>query len=146
MGNAKKGDNVKVHYIGKLDNGTVFDASRERGEPLEFMIGDEEIIPGFSLGIEGMEPGQEKTIRVMPDEAYGPHVKDLVSKIPKDNMPEDLKLEVGQQLEISSKDEMESVYVTVTHLDDDHITVDGNHPLAGKELTFDIELMEISDQ
>lgn len=146
MANAKKGDSVKVHYTGKLDNGTVFDASKVRGEPLEFTIGDEEIIPGFSSGIEGMAPGQEKTIVIKSEEAYGPHVAELVSTIPRDNIPEDLQLEVGQQLEIKSKEGDDSVVVVVTHLDDEKITVDGNHPLAGKDLTFDIELVEITAQ
>jgi peptidylprolyl isomerase len=145
MSKAKKGDTVRVHYTGKFDNGTIFDTSKESGEPLQFTVGDDEIINGFSVGVVGMTPGQEKTILVKSTEAYGPHVKELVTDIDRMHLPEEMQIEIGQQLEISDKDETEPVIVTITHVSKENVTVDGNHPLAGKDLTFDIELVEITE-
>ena len=144
MAKAKIGDKVQVHYTGKLENGSVFDSSKVAGQPLELVIGDKEIIEGFSDAIVGMEPGDAKTVNIGPEKAYGPHLEDLVSDIPRKHVPPDIPLEVGQQLEISEKDEQGSIIVTITKVTQETLTVDANHPLSGKNLVFDLELVAIS--
>ncbi len=142
MPKAKAGDNVKVHYTGKLTDGTVFDSSEGR-DPLEFEIGAGMMIKGFDAAVEGMEVGDKITKEIMADEAYGQARQDLVFDVPKSNLPEDLKPEVGQQLAMTQPDGQQ-VPVTVAKVEDDKVIIDANHQLAGKDLVFDIELVEIA--
>ena len=141
MSQAKKSDTVKVHYTGKLDDGTIFDSSAE-GDPLEFTIGEGQVIPGFEDAVVGMETSESKTIKVPSDQAYGPHHEDMVVKIDRDRFPDNLDPQVGQQLQIPQPDGRK-IFVTVTEIDESNVTLDANHPLAGRDLTFDIELVEI---
>ena len=117
MAAAKEGDKVRVHYTGKLTGGDIFDTSREVGEPIEFTLGEPNIIPGFSSAIMGMIPGEAKTITIVSDDAYGPHLEQLVSDIDKKHLPEDLPLEIGQHLEISEKEEKTPIIVTITKIE-----------------------------
>ena len=142
MTQAKAGDNVKVHYTGKLDDGTVFDTSVER-EPLQFSLGSGNVIPGFEEAIVGMAPGESKTTKITPDQAYGPQRDELVITVEKEQIPTDLSVAVGQQLQISQNDG-QVIPVIVTDVSDSKVTLDANHPLAGQQLTFDIELVEVN--
>ncbi|HDH96842.1 MAG TPA: peptidylprolyl isomerase [Proteobacteria bacterium] len=141
MAQAKEGDTVRVHYTGKLEDGTVFDSSVER-EPLEFTIGEGQIIPGFEQAVIGMQPGEKKTVDVPPEKAYGPHREELVLEVERAKFPEHIDPQVGQQLQIPQP-YGQAVIVTVTDVSETSVTLDANHPLAGKNLTFDIELIEI---
>jgi peptidylprolyl isomerase len=138
---AKVGDMVKIHYTGKLDNGTVFDSSAER-EPIEFSIGQGMVIPGFEEAAVGMSPGDSKTVTIPADRAYGTYRPELVMIVDRERIPPDLSLSVGQQLEIS-QNSGQAIPVIVTDIADAEVTLDANHPLAGEDLTFDIELVEI---
>ncbi len=142
MTQAKDGSKVKVNYTGKLDDGTIFDTSEGKA-PLEFTLGSKQVIPGFEAGVTGMKVGEKKTINIPADQAYGPHQKEMVIKAERKQLPPDLKPEVGQQLQMNHQNGQTFV-VKVTAIDDTAITLDGNHPLAGKNLTFDIELLEIN--
>lgn len=142
MSKAKDGDTVKVHYTGKLDNGDVFDTSRER-EPFEFKLGDQAVIPGFEKGVVGMAVGDAKTIEISPEDAYGAKKEDLVVEVEKSELPEDITPSVGQRLQIRQEDG-NPIVVTITEMDEDNITLDANHPLAGYTLFFDVELVEIT--
>ena len=141
MAKAKSGDTVKVHYTGTLEDGTVFDTSVER-EPLEFTVGQGQLIPGFEQAVIGMKIGDLKTINIPADQAYGPYRDDLILVIERDQLPEDLDPEVGQQLQMTQADG-EVVRVMVSDVSEATVTIDANHPLAGKDLTFEIELIEI---
>lgn len=141
MSKAKDGNTVKVHYTGKLEDGTVFDSSKE-GEPLEFTIGTGKVIPGFEKGVIGMERGGSKTVTVTPEEAYGSVHKELVAKVKKENLPENITPAIGEQLKLRQRDG-NIVNVTITEIIEDTVTLDANHPLSGKTLIFDIELVEI---
>lgn len=141
MAKAKIGDKVKVHYTGKLEDGTVFDSSVE-GEPLEFTIGSGEIIPGFEDEIIGMEEGEKKTFTIPSDKAYGPHREELMLKVARDEFPPDIEPFEGQNLQLRQPDG-QVFYVVVIEVDEKTVTLDANHPLAGKDLTFDVELVEI---
>ena len=136
----KDGDTVKVHYKGTLDDGSVFDTSRG-GEPLEFILGAGSMIEGFDKAVNGMQVGEVKTVTIPADEAYGPHRDDLMLVIERGNLPEDLEPSIGQQLEMTRTDGLVFT-VIVTDVSDASITVDANHILAGKDLTFEIELVE----
>ncbi len=142
MSQAKNGDTVKVHYTGKLENGTVFDTSKDR-QPLEFTIGSGGIIPGFEKGIIGMEIGDTKTITVPPEAAYGPRRKDLVVDMKKTDLPEDITPAIGKRLRMRQKDG-NPIKITITDMDEDTVTLDANHPLAGNRLVFEVELVEIA--
>jgi peptidylprolyl isomerase len=142
MTQAKDGDNVKVHYTGKLDDGTVFDSSVER-DPLEFSLGSGNVIPGFEEAIVGMTPGESKTATIPADRAYGPQRDELVITVEKEQIPTDLSVEIGQQLQISQNNG-QVIPVIVTDVSDSKVTLDANHPLAGQQLTFDIELVEVA--
>lgn len=142
MTQAQTGQQVKVHYTGKLEDGTVFDSSRQR-EPLEFTLGQRQVIPGFDEAVEGMSVGETKTAHVPADKAYGPRRDDLVVDVPDEQLPESLEPQVGQKLQVRQPDG-QVVDVAVTKVGDDGITIDANHPLAGKDLTFDIELVEVA--
>jgi peptidylprolyl isomerase len=141
MAQAKKGDPVKVHYVGKLEDGTEFDSSVE-AEPLEFTIGAKDVIPGFEEAVVGMTPGETKTVTVSPDQAYGPRQQEMVAVLELKDMPADLGLAVGNQLEVSQEGG-DSFQVVVTELTETTVTLDANHPLAGKALVFNINLLEI---
>lgn len=142
MAKAKNGDTVKVHYTGTLDDGTVFDTSVER-EPLEFTLGEKQMIPGFENGVLGMEVDETITVKIPSDEAYGPHHEERIIEIPRSEVPADMKIELGQTLELASP-EGQSVIVVVKELTDETVTLDANHPLAGKDLNFEIKLVEIA--
>lgn len=139
---AKAGDNVKVHYTGKLTNGTVFDSSEGR-EPLEFQLGSGMVIPGFDAGLTGMNVGEKKTITIPVEEAYGPVDEELVFEFPKSELPADIPFEVGMQLNMHNDAEGQTIPVIVTDVSEHTIVVDANHPLAGQELVFDLELVGI---
>jgi len=141
MVKAESGDTVKVHYTGTLEDGTVFDTSVER-EPLEFTLGQGQLIPGFEQAVIGMKIGDLKTINIPADQAYGPYRDDLILVIERDQLPEDLDPEVGQQLQMTQADG-EVVRVMISDVSEATATIDANHPLAGKDLTFEIELIEI---
>ena len=142
MTEAKNGDTVKVHYTGKLKDGDVFDSS-EGGEPLEFTIGEGQVISGFEEAVLGMSPGKSKTVEIPADKAYGERVDDLVVQIDREEMPPDMDCEAGQKLRVGGSDGPAAV-VTVLEVTEAAVTVDGNHPLAGEDLTFDIQLVEIA--
>lgn len=141
MSTVKANDTVRVHYTGKLNNGEIFDSSVDR-DPLQFTVGAGQMIPGFDKAVEGMELNQQKTVTMGPDDAYGPVNKDLFHKVERTQLPEDLKPEVGQVLMAGSPDGRE-MQVRVTEVAEDNITIDANHPLAGQDLTFDIQVVEI---
>jgi peptidylprolyl isomerase len=141
MSQAKLNDKVKVHYTGKLEDGFVFDTSANKN-PLEFVIGEKKVIPGFEDAIIGMAQGEKKTIKIEAEKAYGPYRKELEIVVKKDQLPPEVKPEIGQQLQIKQKDN-QNVIVMITKINGDDITIDANHPLAGKDLTFEVELVEI---
>lgn len=138
---AKGGDTVKVHYTGKLEDGTIFDSSRDR-EPFELTIGSGNAIPGFENGIVGLAIGDTITITIPSEEAYGPRREELVSTISRDQVPPNITPAVGQQLQMQHPSG-NIVNVTITDVMQDSVTFDANHPLAGKTLIFEIELIEI---
>ncbi|HDZ24044.1 MAG TPA: peptidylprolyl isomerase [Desulfobacteraceae bacterium] len=142
MSKAKDGDTVKVHYTGQLENGEVFDSSRQR-DPLEFVIGSGNVIPGFENGIIDMEVGDSKRITISPEEGYGERREELVVKVIRNEFPEHISPAVGQQLQIK-QGEGDVLNVNITALDEESVTLDANHPLAGHTLLFDVELMEIA--
>lgn len=141
MVQAKAGDTAIVHYTGKLEDGSVFDSS-VGGEPLQFLLGSGQVIPGFEDAILGMAPGESKTEVIPCDQAYGDWAEDMVLQVERQAMPEDMPVEVGQQLELHHPSG-EVVAVTVTAMDDDKITLDANHPLAGQDLTFELQLVAL---
>jgi peptidylprolyl isomerase len=141
MAQAKTGDTVKVHYTGKLDDGSVFDTSAER-EPLQFTIGEGQIIPDFEQAIVGMNPGESKTVQIPSEKAYGPRHEEMVMEVDRNEFPADLEPKVDQRLQVRQQDG-QTFAVTVTAVSESKVTLDGNHPLAGKDLTFDIQLTEI---
>ncbi|QUY42210.1 peptidylprolyl isomerase [Acaryochloris marina] len=142
MAVAKVGDTVSIHYTGKLDDGSVFDSSLER-EPLQFSIGGQQVIPGFEQAVIGMNPGDSKTETIVYDQAYGPRHEDMVVTVLREQIPSDFDLEVGQQLQIKNP-EGQVIPVMVSEIIEDQVTLDGNHPLAGEDLTFEIELVSIA--
>jgi peptidylprolyl isomerase len=141
MQEAKKGDKVKVHYHGKLTNGETFDSSAGR-EPLEFEVGSGSVIKGFDEGVSGMKVGEKKTISIPVDEAYGERSEDMLIEFPKDRFPKDMEIKEGMQL-MMSNGTGQNIPVIVTEVKDDAVILDANHPLAGEDLIFDIELVEI---
>ncbi len=141
MAQAKNGDTVKVHYTGKLEDGTVFDSSLDR-DPVEFTIGEGDLISGFERAVMGMESGDSKTITIPAEQGYGAHHEELVTEVEKDQFPPDIEAKVGQQLQLQSQDGRQMI-VTVTEVSDSSVKLDANHPLAGKDLTFDLQLVEI---
>jgi FKBP-type peptidyl-prolyl cis-trans isomerase 2 len=142
MSEAKSGDTVTVHYTGRLTDGTVFDTS-SGGEPLQFTLGQNRVISGFEDAVLGMAPGDKKTAVVPSDQAYGEHRPDLVVEFQRTQMPQDITLQVGQALQLRTHDG-QKLTARVIDLSSDTVTLDANHPLAGKDLTFDIELVQIS--
>ncbi|HKK39270.1 MAG TPA: peptidylprolyl isomerase [Cryomorphaceae bacterium] len=142
MEKVKEKDTVSVHYTGTLSDGEVFDSSVNR-EPLSFTVGAGQMIPGFDNAVVGMEVKEKKSVTIPASEAYGDVRPDMVQKISKDQLPPDLNPQVGQQL-ASQLPSGEQIIVTVADIADEEITIDANHPLAGKDLTFEIEVLEIS--
>lgn len=137
---AKTGDTVQVHYTGTLDDGTVFDRSIDRGVPLEFTIGSGQMIPGFDQAVNGMILGESKTVKIPADQAYGPYYEDLVQVVNRSDLPEDV--EVGQRLQGIQADGQIIVF-TIINVSESNVTLDANHHLAGKDLTFEIKLVNI---
>ena len=141
MQQVKSGDKVKVHYHGKLTSGETFDSSEGRS-PLEFEVGGGMVIKGFDDGVTGMSAGEKKTLNIPFDEAYGPRNPEMIIEFPKDKFPADMPLEVGLPLMMSGA-QGEQFQVVVSQIKEDSVMLDANHPLAGQDLIFDIELVEI---
>lgn len=142
MSQAKSGDTVKIHYTGTLEDGTEFDSSAGR-EPLEFALGGGQVIPGFDSAVDGMAVGENKTVTIPAGEAYGDRHDQLVQEVPKSALPSEMEPSVGMQLQSQSPDG-QVMNLVITEVADESVTVDANHPLAGQELTFAIELVEIA--
>lgn len=138
---AKTGDKVQVNYTGKFENGTVFDSSAGR-DPLEFTLGTGKVIPGFEKAVLGMKTGEKKTVTIPAAEAYGPHLDELVIELSRSQLPPEITPEVGMKLE-SPQDDGTTIVAMITSVTSTTITLDANHPLAGRTLTFDIELLKI---
>jgi FKBP-type peptidyl-prolyl cis-trans isomerase 2 len=141
MQQVKSGDKVKVHYHGKLTSGETFDSSEGRS-PLEFEVGGGMVIKGFDDGVTGMSTGEKKTLNIPFDEAYGPRNPEMIIEFPKDKFPADMPLEVGLPLMMSGA-QGEQFQVVVSQIKEESVMLDANHPLAGQDLVFDIELVEI---
>ena len=142
MSEAKNGDSVKIHYTGTLDDGSVFDSSAGH-EPLEFTLGSGQVIVGFEEAVLGMRAGESKKVTIPSDKAYGPYNEAMVIQAPRAQVPPDINPEVGQQLQMAGPDG-QTVIVRVTEVTDEVVVLDANPPLAGKDLTFEIELVEIA--
>ncbi|UAB80956.1 peptidylprolyl isomerase [Marixanthomonas sp. SCSIO 43207] len=141
MSTVKENDTVRVHYTGKLENGQVFDSSLER-EPLEITLGQGMLIPGFEKGLVDMKVNEKKTVSIPKEEAYGDVQKELFQEVSKENLPKEIKPEVGMGLMAKNPDGSER-QLRVAEVKDESIVVDANHPLAGKDLTFELEVVEI---
>ena len=151
MKTAKQGDRVRINYTGRLPDGSIVDSSEDCCEdegcdhetgPLEFTIGEEEVIPGLEQALIGMRPGEKKTVNIPCDQAYGPRDEELVMVVPRTDLPEDLDPEIGDVLEVTDDDEGDFA-VTVAEVSAESVTLDANHPLAGEDLIFELELVEI---
>lgn len=142
MAQAKSGDNVKVHYTGKLDDGTVFDSSVDR-EPLEFTIGNGQLIKDFEQAVIGMNPGEYKTVKIPSENAYGPRRDEMLIVVDRSQFPENLEPKIDQQLQIRNQNGQSTV-AKVVDISGTNVTLDANHPLAGQDLTFEIQLTEIA--
>ncbi len=143
MAQARTGDTVRVHYTGRLEDGTVFDSSLDR-EPLEFALGSGQVIAGFDDAVEGMAPGETKTVWIPAANAYGPHDEDLLLLVELDRFPPHIHPEEGQRLQMT-REGSAPVLVTVAEVSYNGALLDGNHPLAGRDLTFDLELVAIPE-
>lgn len=140
MSKVKEGDTVKVHYTGTLKNGEVFDSSKDK-EPLEFTLGEGQLIPGFEKAVVGMAIGDSASIDIPSDEAYGEEREDLIINVPKDQLPDDVTPQVGMQLQVNQGNG-QPIPVRIKEVGETELTLDANHPLAGKDLSFEIELVE----
>lgn len=141
MTRAKNGDTVRIHYTGKLTDGTAFDSSHDR-QPLEFQLGAQQILPGLDREVAGMEVGSRATVTIPAADAYGPHDPSQVVPVERARIRDDIELTPGLQLQATANGG-QTVTLTVVEVEEDQVTVDANHPLAGKDLVFDIELVEI---
>lgn len=141
MQQVQNGDKVRVHYHGKLRSGETFDSSEGR-EPLEFTVGSGQVIPGFDDGVRGMQAGEKKTIEIPVDQAYGPKSQEMIIEFPTNQFPPDMKPEAGMQL-MMNNGQGQQFPVTITEVREDSVLLDANHPLAGQDLIFDLELVEI---
>ena len=141
MPKAENGNTVKIHYRGTLDDGTEFDSSHG-SEPLSFKLGEGMVIPGFEKAVEGMDTGEKKEISIPPEEAYGQPREDLVVQVERSQIPDNVDLELGGALRVRTEDG-HTVTVIVAEMSDDNVVLDGNHPLAGKTLNFELELVEV---
>lgn len=139
---AKDGDTVRVQYTGKLEDGSVFDSSMEK-DSLQFTIGKGQVLHGVEQAVIGMQPQESKTVLVPAAEAYGPHRDEMTTQVQRSQFPDSVELKVGQRLQIKQKNG-QSIAVSVLDLSDSTVTLDANHPLAGKDLTFDLQLVEIA--
>ena len=143
MANAvQEGSKVTLHYTGTFDDGVKFDSSKGR-EPLEFTVGEHKVIPGFEEGVKGMKKGEKKTIKVAPADGYGERRDEMVQKIPKDKIPENMTLKKGMVLTFKGPKD-KTFMATISDFDDKDITLDLNHPLAGKNLNFEVEIIGIT--
>ena len=142
MAEVKSGDTVQIHYTGTLQDGTTFDSSEGR-DPLEFVVGSGQIIPGLDNALPGMNEGERKTVKVDSTEAYGPVNPEMQQSVPREGIPADIPLEPGTQLQMQTPDG-QAMPVTVVSVDEASVTLDANHPLAGKDLQFDIEVVKIA--
>lgn len=149
MAQAKEGDRVRVHYTGRLDDGTVFDSSECADDdcshghgPIEFTIGSGEVIPGFDEGVKGLSVGESKTVHIPVEDAYGERVEEMVAVVPRSDLPPGMNPELGQTLEVTQQDG-QVFQVVVVEVTEDSMTIDANHPLAGQALNFDLKLVEI---
>lgn len=142
MTQAKAGDTVAIHYTGTLADGSQFDSSEGR-DPLRFTLGSGQIIAGLDAAITGMSQGEKKSVTIAADEAYGDHRPEAVQAVPRAQIPAEIPLEVGGGLQVQTPDG-QTIPVTVTSVTDEEVTLDANHPLAGKDLTFAVELVEIA--
>lgn len=143
MTKAKQGSGVRVHYKGTFSDGTVFDSS-EGCDPLTFAIGEGQVIPGFENAVIGMSRGETKTVVIAADQAYGPHLNEMVIDVDRSQFQEHITPEIGQVLQLRRPDGQPPIRVTITAISGSTVTLDANHPMAGKDLTFEIQLMEIS--
>ncbi len=141
MPQAKNGDTVKIHYTLKFDDGTVFETTIDH-DPIEFTIGESQKIPGLEESVVGMSPGHWKTTKIAADEAHGPHREEMVLEVHRNEFPAHLEPQVGQRIQVSQPNG-DKFIVTVTHASESRVTLDANHPMAGKDLTLDIHLIEI---
>jgi peptidylprolyl isomerase len=141
MAQARTGNHVRVNFTGKLNDGTVFATSMD-DQPIEFTMGRNEVLPAIEGAVEGMEPGETKTVRVVARDAFGLRRGDLVQEIPRASLPENMELEIGQQLWLDKRDD-EPIAVSVVDVSDATITLDANHPLAGEDLIFDLEVVDV---
>ncbi|NTW58264.1 MAG: peptidylprolyl isomerase [Nitrospirae bacterium] len=142
MAQVKQGDTVQVNYTGKLHDGTIFDTSLDR-HPLQFTLGKGQLIAGFEKAVLGMAAGERKTVVIPVAEAYGPRQQSAVVEVERKGFPDNFEPQIGQRLELTQEDDS-TILVTVAGLTETHITLDANHPLAGKDLTFEIELLSIA--
>ncbi len=142
MTQLQNGDKVSVHYTGKLNDGTVFDSTGGE-DPFVFILGEDELIDGFVNAIMSMSVGDKKTVTIGVEEAYGPWHEDMVIEVPRSEMPDDLELKVGDELEVTDEEE-EPMIVSISEMTDDTVTLDGNPPLAGQDLVFDLELVAVN--
>ncbi|TYB87153.1 peptidylprolyl isomerase [Oceaniovalibus sp. ACAM 378] len=142
MAEAKSGDTIKMHYTGSLEDGTVFDSSEGR-DPLEFELGSGQIIPGLDSALAGMGKGEEKTVTIPCDQAYGAHDPARIQSVPREQFPDHIPAEVGTQLQVQTPDG-QAMPVVIADVSDTEVTLDANHPLAGRDLTFAVEIVEIS--
>lgn len=143
MTHPRSGDTVRVRYTGRLDDGRVF-ASSKAQEPLELTVGEGTMIPGVEETLTRMQPGEERTITIPPEGAYGPYQPELVLAVDRAEFPEDIEPEVGQELQVRQGDTV--IVMRVAEVSDEQVTIDANHPLAGQNLTFDLELVEIRSE
>ena len=143
MAQAKAGDTVQVHYTGRKNDGTVFDSSSGRS-PLQFQVGSGMVIKGFDEGVKGMEIGEAKTVRIPVEDGYGPSSPDMIFEFDRSLIPDDIELEVGLTLNMHQDGNPQAVPVVVRNVTPTSVTLDANHPLAGEELIFDIELVGIN--
>lgn len=141
MARAQTGDTVRVHYTGRFEDGTVFDTSQDR-EPIEFTLGEHQVIPGFENAVTGMQAGETKTAQIPPEEAYGERREDLLIDVPRAEVPADIDPQIGQTLQVQGAGG-QVFPVVVANVGEDMITLDANHPLAGRSLIFDIHLIDI---
>jgi peptidylprolyl isomerase len=144
MRQAREGDKVQVHYEGRLDDGTTFDSSEGR-DPIEFTIGEGEVVPGFEQAVTGMAAGEKKTATIAAENAYGERMDDLLFSVSRDQVPDGMEVNVGDQLSVGLPNG-ETVPMQVAGVDEESLTLDANHPLAGKDLTFDLELVQITEK
>ncbi|WP_371168306.1 FKBP-type peptidyl-prolyl cis-trans isomerase [Aliiroseovarius sp. 2305UL8-7] len=142
MSEVTSGATVRIHYTGTLEDGSVFDSSEGR-EPLEFTVGSGMIIPGLDKALPGMSVGEKKKVTIAPEEAYGPRQDDALLQVPRDDIPAEIPLEVGLQLQMTGP-QGQPVPVTVVEMTDDSVTLDANHALAGRTLIFDFEVVGIN--